>query len=291
MKIPGARVLCGDLRDGGLVREAIEGQSIVFDFAGVSGAVRSNQEPAKALERECNPHLSLYHACATSATPPTVIFCSTRLVYGPPRYLPVDEEHPLNPQSIYAVHKITIENYLRVFGNLHGLPFVVVRLTNPYGPHQAAETTTHGIINMFVRQALAGQPIRVFGDGTQRRDYIYVGDIIEVFMRLALNERCHGQIFNLGGEEAIRLCDAANVIARMIDSATVQHVPWPDEYRSIETGDFQSDLGKIKKNVPAFKHTSFEQGLRRTIKFYQAQLEKNGTAPASPLAGPSSPRP
>ena len=273
IEIPGARCLCGDLRDGELVRRAIQGQSIVFDFAGVSGAVRSNQEPTEALERECNPHLSLYYTCATSKNPPVVVVCSSRLVYGPPRYLPVDEEHPLNPQSIYAVHKVTIENYLRVFGNLHGLPFVIVRLTNPYGPHQAAETKTHGIINMFVRQALAGQPIRIFGDGAQRRDYIYVEDVVEVFMRLAVRENCHGQVFNLGGAEPIPLCDAAEAIARLTGSPTVQYIPWPPEYRSVETGDFQSDLSKIKGRV-AFKHTPFEQGLRRTIEFYDAQLKQ-----------------
>lgn len=274
----GARCLVGDLRDVPLVRRAIEGQSIVFDFAGVSGAVRSNQEPTAALERECNPHLSLYHACATSEKPPVVVFISSRLVYGPPRYLPVDENHPLNPLSIYAVHKVTIENYLHVFGNLHGLPFVIVRLTNPYGPHQAAETTTHGIINMFVRQALGGQPIKIFGDGGQVRDYIYVEDVVEVFMRLATNPACHGQVFNVGGDEPIRLRDAAEKIARMTGLGEVHYVPWPPEYRSIETGDFQSDLAKLKKYVSAFKHTPFETGLERTIEFYRAQLKPDGAA-------------
>lgn len=272
----GIRCFVGDLRDVPLVKRAIEGQSIVFDFAGVSGAVRSNQEPAAALERECNPHLSLYHTCATSAKPPVVIFCSSRLVYGPPRYLPVDENHPLNPLSIYAVHKVTIEHYLRVFGNLHGLPYVIVRLTNPYGPHQAAETTTHGIINMFVRQALGGQPIRIFGDGGQMRDYIYVEDVVEVFMRLALQPECHGQVFNVGGDEPIRLREAAEKIAHMTGLGEVDYVPWPPEYRSIETGDFQSDLAKLKRYVTAFKHTPFETGLKRTIEFYRSQMEPNG---------------
>ena len=259
----------GDLRQREVVAEAVQGQSIVFDFAGVSGAVSSNQDPEGFLDRECGPHLQLIRACAETNPQPVITFCSSRLVYGRPTYLPVDENHPLRPQSMYAVHKIAIEHYMNVFACTHGLRYAVLRVSNPYGPHQPPDARSYGIINRFIRDAAGNRPIRVFGDGRQHRDYIYIGDVIAAFLLVAMTESCHGQVFNLGGRHSVSIAEAAQSIAQLAGGTPVVFEPWPQEYENVETGDYQSDLRKIDRYVHLPSHTSFEEGIRKSLVLYQ----------------------
>lgn len=263
------RVIQGDLRFGETVRTAVAGQSIVFDFAGVSGAVASNQDPDGFLDRECGPHLQLIKACAEATPSPVVTFCSSRLVYGRPRYLPVDENHPLCPQSMYAVHKITIEHYLHVFATTHGLRFVVLRVSNPYGPYQPRDPRNYGVINRFIRDAADGRPIRVFGEGRQKRDYIHVADVVTAFLAAAMTDACHGHVFNFGGRRAVSIAEAAHTIARLAGGTPVCFEPWPGEYQSVETGDYQSDLRKIDRYIALPPPVPLEDGLRQTLFYYR----------------------
>ena len=252
-----------------MVRAAVKNQTIVFDFAGSSGALVSNQEPFRHLEEECNPHLSLFQACAEADEPPVVAFCSSRLVYGKPIYLPVDEEHPLSPLNIYAVHKITLENYLKVFSGVRGLRFCVMRLSNPYGPYQPFETKNYGIINVFIRLAARGSPIVVFGDGRQKRDYIFVDDVVSAFFVTAMTEKCHGQIFNYGGRENISIIDAVQLISRLSGGTPVQYKPWPRDYETIETGDYQTDMQKIDQYTTLPSQAPLREGFLNTLDYYR----------------------
>ena len=104
------------------------------------------------------------------------MFTSSRLVYGKPARLPVDEDHPVAPESIYAVHKLSCEHYLRVFAAQGTLSFTIARISNVYGPDAAWDARPHGMVNGFVRQAIEGVPIRLFGRGEQLRDQMFVED-------------------------------------------------------------------------------------------------------------------
>jgi nucleoside-diphosphate-sugar epimerase len=174
----------------------------------------------------------------------------------------------LSPESIYAVHKIAAENYLRVFRRTANLRSIVVRLTNPYGPHQSHESRSYGILNRFIRAAARGEEITIFGDGSQRRDYIFVDDVIRAFLLLPLSERCHNETFNLGGLESISLGAAAEHIAQLAGNK-VKSAPWPDDFALIETGDFRSDCSKIQRLIGFRPETPLGVGLRRTLEFYR----------------------
>ena len=239
----------GNMVDTALITEAVQDQSVVIDCAGASGAVQSNREAYHNLEIECRPHLNLFEACAAQTTPPVVVFFSSRLVYGPPRHLPVDEDHPLNPQSIYAVHKITLENYLRVFGVTRGLPWTVLRLSNPYGPHPIDRERGYGVINQFIHRALTNQPITLYGKGSQKRDYIHVDDVIYTTLTCAAEHRCHNEIFNLGGSRTISLHEALDIIAHSLGhSLDIRQIPWPEEAARIETGDYLTIESLLRKS-------------------------------------------
>lgn len=168
----------GDMLSSPVLEQAIQGQDILFDLAGSSGGVESNQNATTNLNKECAPHLNLFEIAARQAKPPLIFFCSTRTVYGKAEYLPVNEAHPVRPHSIYAAHKLTLENYLEVFHKLHDLPYVIFRLSNPYGPFPWQMGKAYGILNQFILKAHRGEPLTIFGDGEQLRDYIYIDDVV-----------------------------------------------------------------------------------------------------------------
>ncbi len=244
---------------------ALEGQRIVFNFAGATGAVQSNEEAQRNLMEECHPQLGLFQASAQLDPSPMVVFCSSRLVYGSPQYLPVDEAHPLAPASMYAVHKITLERYLHVFAQTDGLPFCVLRVSNPYGPHAPAGPRTYGLINSFIRLAAEGRPLTIFGDGEQKRDYIYVDDTIIAFLVCAMTPGCQGRTFNLGGRRPLQIREAAEQIIRAAGKSTLEHVPWPQEHQGVETGDYVTDMSNLDGQIRLPPQINFQQGLRRTL--------------------------
>lgn len=252
------RVVRGEMTDPEVVRAAVEGQEIVFDFAGSSSPVRSNLLGTEGLHDECAPHLNVFAACARSARPPRVVFCSSRLVYGKPKYLPVDELHPLAPSCFYAANKLVLEHYLHALSRTGDLEYVIVRLSNPYGPH--ASPAGHSIINLFIQRARRGETLMLYGGGQQSRDYIFVDDAMDAFLRCAATPTCRNEVFNLGSGHTINLHDAAEFIAGRF-GGRIQTVPWPADYQLIETGDYRTDLSKLRSFTDLPVPRSFDQGL------------------------------
>lgn len=267
------RFVQGDLNDQALVTDLVKGQSVVFDCVGSSGALQSNREVSRNFVTECEPQLILFEACAHEETKPVVIFLSSRLVYGSPKYLPVDERHPLDPDSIYAANKAALENYLRVLHKVEELPYCIFRLSNPYGPGSSQIGKGYGIINQFIRAASVGKTITVFGDGAQKRDYIYVDDAINALLSAPAYPSCYNQTYNLGGDQSISIRDAVEIIVSSAGGdASIRYVEWPDDALRIETGDYQSDMTRLRQALELPEQVSFEDGVARTL----ANMDRSG---------------
>jgi UDP-glucose 4-epimerase len=262
------RAFFADLRDSGTVAAAVSGQSLVFDFAGALGAVESNQNPLRNLDEDCRLQLNLFEACAGSKA--MVVFCSSRLVYGKPDHLPVNEESKIQPQSMYAAHKLASELHLSVLAQTRGLRYSILRLSNPYGPHQYSNLKSYGIINQFIRTACTGNSIRIYGDGLQKRDYIYVNDAILAFLLCPMNAHCEAQTFNLGGRQAVSVIEAAELISRIAGGSGIHFEPWPKNYRTVETGDYRTDLTKLDRFIGLPEMLSFAEGVHRAVDFYKS---------------------
>ena len=254
------RVVRGDLNDADAAARAVADQQIVFDFVGDSGPVRSNVLGAAGLTTDCGPHVNLFMACSRCVPPPLVVFCSSRLVYGKPQYLPVDEQHPLQPECFYAVHKLMLEHYLHVLSRTTDLGYIVVRLSNPYGLQATTSPNGRTIANQFIRLARQGRTLTLYGSGDQHRDYIYVDDAINAFLSCAATAKCRNHTFNLGGARSISLRQAAELIVRRF-GGRIETVPWPADYWLIETGDYQTDLSKLVRFVGLQPPRTFEEGL------------------------------
>src|SRR5439155_25682911 len=117
-----------------------------------------------------------------------VVYTSTRQIFGHPRYLPVDEDHPVSPVDVNGITKWAAEQLHLLYTDLYGIRARAVRLTNVYGPRQRLEGDLQGFLPIFVHRALSGKPITVFGDGAQERDCLYVDDVVECLLLAALSD-------------------------------------------------------------------------------------------------------
>jgi nucleoside-diphosphate-sugar epimerase len=208
-------------------------------------------------------------ACRTFNPGVSIVFSSSRLVYGKPQYLPVDEKHPLSTESIYAAHKLAVENYHLIYGKLYGLKATVLRISNPYGPFQAGEGRAYGIANSFIQAAVSGRPITLFGDGSQRRDYLYIDDLVNAFLLAASAPDSRGKIYNIGEGQGKSLLELAELAIEVAGRGTIDRVPWPEEYRVIETGDYLSDISRARHELGWSPCTVIREGIERTVNSYR----------------------
>ncbi len=263
------KTVVADIRDEDKVERLVRDQEIMFNLAGKSGAADSNKTPILDLEINCRGHLTLLDACRRVNPTMTVIFPSSRLVYGKPRYLPVDEGHPLAPESIYATHKLSVENYHLIYGRLYGLKSTILRISNPYGPMQAGDSRVYGIANTFIRNAAQGGTITLFGDGEQRRDYLFIDDLVDAFLKVAASETSRGMIYNVGDTRSVSLRELAELSVGTAGRGDIAHVPWPADYQAIESGDYVTNCCLICDQLGWHPSTSLEDGISRTVSYYR----------------------
>ena len=262
----------GDIADSRGMPGWLDGVDLVLNLAGESGAVKSLREAQTDMQVNIAGHLNLLDALRDRAGLPRVVFVSSRLVYGITGAEPVDEEHPTRPTSLYGLHKLTVEHYYRIYHQHYGIPYVILRLTNPYGPFQLPHRLHYGIVNRFVMAALRGEAISLYGGGPQLRDYIHVRDAAEAVLRAGVDERAVGETFNVGAGRSAGLGEVARRIVALAGSGRIEEVPWPDGYRLVETGDFLCDTRKIEGLLGWKAGVALDQGLRQTVEGYRSLL-------------------
>jgi UDP-glucose 4-epimerase len=265
----GVRIVEGDLRHLPLMRELVKGQRFVANLSGQSGAVQSMEDPWTDLDVNLRGTLVVLEALRGVNREALYLCAGSRLEYGRPTQVPAPETALGDPLCLHAIHKRTIEEYLRLYHTLFGLRYVVARVTNPYGPGQPRGRTAYGVINRMIQLAVADQVLPIFGDGTQRRDYIHVDDVVEAFVRLAATREAGGRIFNVGTGRGTRLIDLAGQVIAAAGGGRVEHVPWPSLAEQIETGDFVADVSRIRAEVGWQPSIDLATGLARTVAFYK----------------------
>ncbi len=270
----GVRVLEGDVRDRSQMEAAVRGQDVVFNLAGQSGAVRSMEEPWDDLDVNARGMLTLVEAVRRESPRARVVFTGSRLEYGRVGSDPVPETHAVDPLCVHAVHKLVAEQYLRLYQRLYGISYAVARITNPYGPGQPRSRTAYGVVNRLIHLALAGETLPIYGDGRQRRDYIYIDDVVQALLALG-NSRPGNemrQIYNVGTGVGTSIADMAGAIVDAAGGGRIEFVAWPPLAEQIETGDFVADISRIRADLGWQPTVSLDEGLRRTVAFYRAHV-------------------
>ena len=178
----GFEVFTGDFLNPQALAPALEGAGIVFHLVSTTLPKNSNDNPAYDVESNVLGTLRLLELCRASGVRKLVYVSSGGTVYGPPRSVPVREDHPTEPISSYGVHKLMVEKYLHLEHHLHGLDYCVLRPPNLYGPRQRLDTA-QGAVAVFLDRALRGEPIEIWGDGSVVRDYVYIADAIDALLK------------------------------------------------------------------------------------------------------------
>jgi UDP-glucose 4-epimerase len=257
----------GDVCDPQVVNHLVGGVDYIFNLAGSAGHLDSMQRPLRDLELNCAAPLTLLEACRHFNPHVKVVFTSTRQVYGRPVYLPLDEQHRVAPLDVNGINKLASEHYHLLYHRVYGTRAVCLRLTNTYGPRQLVHHNRQGFIAWFIRQAMDGGVIDLFGEGRQRRDINHVDDVVEALLLAGASEEAEGEIFNLGGDP-VSLAELADELISITGRGSVRCVPFPAERQLIDVGNTHSSFAKIESALGWRPRTPLREGLCGTVEFY-----------------------
>lgn len=267
-------ILALDIRDGSIWQHVLAGVDIVFHFAAQTSVYKANECPSSDVEINVIPMLRLLETCEKNGLAPIILFSGTVTEAGIPVRLPVDEVHPDNPVTIYDLHKLMAENYLKYFVKRGIVRGTVLRLANVYGPGPPGSSADRGILNLMIRKAIAGQPLTVYGQGNFLRDYIFVDDVAQAFIQAAEHiDATNGQHYVIGSGQGNSIIDAFSLVADRVTKKTSHRVPVvcvepPENLSSIEMRNFVANSSKFSRDTGWRSRYSFVDGIDHTIEFY-----------------------
>ena len=270
-------LIIGDIREKSFVDLIVHEKDYIFNFAAQVDHNRSIADPILDNQLNCIGHINVLMACKNYNPQAIVFYPGSRLQYGRITTLPVQESHPREPLSIYAIHKNTAEQYYRAFTKHYGIQSVCFRITNPYGPRSQMKHSGYSIINWFIRLTMDSKPITVYGDGGQLRDYIFIDDLVDAIIAAVTTPGCIGNIYNAGFGEGTKFIDMANTIVSAVGQGEVKSIPWPKQYDNFETGDFWSDIVAITTDTDWKPTTTLALGIENTVAYYRQHRDKYWT--------------
>ena len=263
------RVNISDVRDRYSLQYLVCGRDVIFNLAGQTSHLDSMAEPFIDLEINALAQLSILEACRHHNPEAKIVFASTRQIYGRPKYLPVDEQHPIAPIDVNGINKTAGEWYHLLYGETYGLPVVVLRLTNTYGPRMRVRDARQTFLGDWFRRILTGEELLVFGEGTQRRDFNYVDDALRAFLVAAARDDAKCRVYNLGDEEVVSLLELAQLLVEVNGGGSYRLVPFPPERQAIDIGDYYSEFSKIRVDLGWKPRVRLRDGIERSLEFYR----------------------
>lgn len=265
---PNAELIEGSITDAERVATAVAGVEVVFHLGARGAVARSVADPAGSNHTNVDGTLCVLNA-AVAAGVRRVVFASSSSVYGGTDIVPTPESVPLRPRSPYAVSKLAAEWYTIVFGELFAIETVALRYFNVFGPRQRNDSTYAAVIPLFIRAILAGEPPTVHGDGTQSRDFTYVGDVVAANLAAASApaEACSARAFNVAPGTTHTLLDLLAILGRLVGV-----VPEP-LFVASRPGDVhrsQADASAARAALDWQPTWAFDAGLRATLDWTRA---------------------
>ncbi|MEO8188790.1 MAG: NAD-dependent epimerase/dehydratase family protein [Acidobacteriota bacterium] len=265
---PDVEVSISDVRDESAMGDLVAGRDVVFHLAAQVSHVMSLSNPYPDIDINIKGTAAVLEACRKKNPDAVVVRSGTRGQYGPAVRLPVSEEAPSDPRGLYEISQLTAEMICRTYTRIHRVRTVPLRLTNIYGPRAQMRHPHFGVVNWFVRLALSGSPISVFGSGQILRDFLYVDDCVDALVRAALEPSAVGEILNVGNDRSSTFLEVAQTLERLVPGARVEFTDFTPERRAQEPGDFVSDISKIRRMLGWSPSVELEDGLSRTVEFY-----------------------
>jgi UDP-glucose 4-epimerase len=258
-----------DVRDESAMAELVAGQDVVFHLAAQVSHVMSLSNPYPDIDINIKGTAAVLEACRKKNPGAVVVRSGTRGQYGPAVRLPVSEEAASDPRGLYEISQLSAEMICRTYTRIHGIRTVPLRLTNVYGPRAQMRHSQFGVVNWFVRLALSGEAIPIFGTGKILRDFLYVDDCVDALLKAGGEPAAVGEIINIGSDQASTFREVAETLAEILPGTQWRFTDFTPERRAQEPGDFVSDISKARRLLSWEPSVSLRAGLERTVAYYR----------------------
>jgi len=258
----------GDAANLTLMRRLVRGKKYVFNLAGHVSHIESMEDPFSDLHMNALAPLSVLEACRHENRAARVVYAGTRQSYGRPESLPLVETQVLKPIDVNGVSKMAGEWLHMVYDRAHGISAVSLRLVNTYGPRQLVKHPRQGFVGWFIKQAIDGEEIQLFGDGQQLRGFNYIDDVVDALVIAATHSRLRGDYFNLGGERPVTLEAFVQLLLRITGRGSYRIVPFPADKKAIDIGSVYTSAEKFTAATGWKPRITLEEGLARTVDYY-----------------------
>lgn len=251
--------ITGDLLSSSDMSQALSGIDTVFHLVSTTLPKSSNDDPVYDVQSNVVGTLQILNLMAQMKTSRIVFISSGGTVYGPPVYVPLDEQHPTNPQVSYGITKLAIEKYILLYERMHGIKSVVLRLANPYGERQRIETA-QGAVGVFLQRAMQRHSLEIWGDGSVTRDYVYIKDVADAFLRAA-EYQGPMSVFNIGSGRGTSLNDLLAMIEKVLGRNVERRYL---SRRSFDVALNVLDIRLAQRELDWVPRVDLEEGLART---------------------------
>ncbi len=261
-----------DMRNFEQLKEHVKNQDIIFNCAAQVSHIDSMKDPYNDIAINCVGTINLLEAARKFNDDVKIVYAGTRSQVGRIEYSPANEKHPEFPTDIYSANKSAAEKYHLIYYRSYGIPTTSLRISNAYGPRAQIKQKGYGIINYLIRMALQNETITVYEPGTQKRDFIYIDDVVDSMIQAAQSDLANGEVFFVGSGKETTFVNMVKLVIDIAGSGTWKFVSWPPERKSIEVGDISLDLRKIQRLLKWNPKVDLEEGLRKTVEYYRERI-------------------
>lgn len=268
-----------DIAEEATWERALDGIDIVFHFAAQTGVSTANEDPVADFGANVLPMLRMLEACRKKNLHPVALFSGTVTEAGITDRIPVDENIPDNPVTVYDLHKLMAENYLKYYVRKGMVRGAVLRLANVYGPGPRSSGANRGVLNGMIEKALEGRTLTIYGQGDYVRDYIYVRDVVGAFLAAGASiDRLNGRHYVIGSGTGHTIAETVRMVASRVERISgfpvaVMHVDLPDGMSPIERRNFVADTTHFSSRTGWMAGTSLAEGIDLTIDYFVREAE------------------
>lgn len=259
-----------DICQPGVLEEAMKEMDGCFHLAAIASVERSNEEWIETHQVNLTASIRVFEAARSAKTP--VVYASSAAVYGDNADMPLSERSIPRPLTAYGADKLGSELHARVASMVHGVPTAGMRFFNVFGPRQDPKSPYSGVISIFADRIMASQPLTIFGDGEQTRDFIFVGDVVRFLRGAMQNISTTPEVFNVCRGEALSVNQLANTLM------TLTGIKVSVSYLAARKGDIRTSIGSpmhAQKELRLVAQTSVTQGLRELIDYLNEDGERS----------------